>query len=306
MPRQERHDAPRPEVPPASLAQPVPCTLLTLEQSGGYVSWARLFEPYAPAGPPRPVFYLHGIQSHGGWFLKSCDSLRRAGFTVLLPDRRGSGLNPLDRGHGDSPAQLVEDVDRGVRWLAARTGAARVDLVAVSWGGKLALAYAAQYPVRVRAIALIAPGLRPRVDISLVEKIAVGAHGLLQPRKLHEIPLSNPALFTANAQMLRFLERDPLKLTRATASFLLASRRLDALIHRLAPQILAPVRLFLAGQDRIIDNAATVALLQPILRPLPAWNAPAQTYPNAHHTLDFEPDPEPFFVDLAAALAHPV
>ena len=92
--------------------------------------------------------------------------------------------------------------------------------------------------------------------------------------------------------MLAFLRDDPLKLTHASASFFLTSRKLDNLVRRNVHRIKLPTHLFLAAADRIIDNPATIALLQP--------TAPrVQTYPNAHHTLDFEPDPTAFFTDLA-------
>ena len=55
---------------------------------------------YPPTGQPRParIVYLHGIQSHGGWYEGSCAHLAAAGFPVYFLDRRGSGLNEQDRG----------------------------------------------------------------------------------------------------------------------------------------------------------------------------------------------------------------
>ena len=58
----------------------------------------------------QPLAYivgLHGIVSHGGWYLKSCSALARAGFEVHFLERRGSGLNTAERG----------DVNGYVTWL---------------------------------------------------------------------------------------------------------------------------------------------------------------------------------------------
>ena len=44
------------------------------------------------------VVYLHGIVSHGGWYVTSCDHLAANGFQVHFLERRGSGLNPDQRG----------------------------------------------------------------------------------------------------------------------------------------------------------------------------------------------------------------
>src|SRR3989304_3225666 len=48
----------------------------------------------AGSGPARAqVVYLHGIQSHAGWYGYSCERLRQGGFEVFFLDRRGSGVN---------------------------------------------------------------------------------------------------------------------------------------------------------------------------------------------------------------------
>ena len=82
---------------------------LTIRLPDGYRAYARLWK----ANPSRAaVLFLHGIQSHAGWYDLSASRLAQAGFTVLQPDRRGSGSVPefgwvatvdlrgLDREHG--------------------------------------------------------------------------------------------------------------------------------------------------------------------------------------------------------------
>jgi acylglycerol lipase len=285
--------------PAASIVADVPCELMQLTLADGYRTAARFFQP--PELRTAAV-YLHGIQSHSGWFMLSCDYLRRQGVAVLAPDRRGSGLNTQDRGHADHADQLMDDLDRAVDWLIQRTGQTRVHLVAVSWSGKLALAYAARFSDKIRSIALVAPGLCARIDITLTEKIVVAAHGAIHPHKLHPIPLDDPHLFTENPLRLNFIATDPCKLSHATAAFLLASRRLDGFARKAIPHIHLPVFLFLAELDRIIDNSATIALLKPILTPIAPGRPIATLYPAAHHTLDFESHPDQFFRDLTDAL----
>ena len=287
------------EPPGESLVDDIPCDLVSVEQAGGFIGWARWFEI---EGPKRAVVYLHGIQSHGGWFLRSCDYLRKQGMAVLAPDRRGSGLNAEDRGHCDSSQQLLEDVDCCAEWLRDKTGLEKVDLVAVSWSGKLGLAYAVQQPEKVRSVVLVAPGLKARIDIGLAEKIRIGAEGLLQPKKRHEIPLNDPKLFTANPVMLEFLQNDPLKLTEATASFFITSRRLDMQIPKIVSKLTMPVYLFLAEHDRIIDNEATMELLHSVIKPTGEIRQPAKVYQGTHHTLDFEAEPAEFLKDLGKVL----
>ncbi|MCP4713320.1 MAG: alpha/beta hydrolase [Planctomycetes bacterium] len=287
--------------PVESLVGAVSCDIVRLELAGGYLGYGRFYEA---AEARRGVVYLHGIQSHGGWFLGSCDFLRGEGNAVLAMDRRGSGLNEQERGHCDGAGQLLEDVDRSVEWLRSKYGFDRVDLVAVSWGGKLALVYAGRYPEKVRSVVLVAPGLCVQVDISLREKIAVGAHGLVKPRKLHEIPLNDPELFTQAQEMIKFIEGDPLKLTEGTARFFVTSRHLDWSVRKIVSELKVPVYLFLAERDRIIDNAATIKLLEGVLRPTSQANDPWRMYEGACHTLEFEPGRQVFFEDLASCLGQ--
>ena len=80
--------------------------LETLRLSDGYETHVRWWRPPNPRGA---VLYFHGIQSHGGWYETSGGRLADAGFNVLMPDRRGSGLNRAQRGHAVSDQQIVED-----------------------------------------------------------------------------------------------------------------------------------------------------------------------------------------------------
>ncbi|HSA29439.1 MAG TPA: alpha/beta fold hydrolase, partial [Phycisphaerae bacterium] len=132
------------------------------------IRYADLYEAHARLWHPREtrgaVLYLHGIQSHGLWFETSAQRLAEAGYAVLLPDRRGSGRNEIERGHTPSAWRLLRDAAEGMDELHIRTRLSRFHVVGVSWGGKLALALYRYLPARVTSLALIAPGLFPKVD----------------------------------------------------------------------------------------------------------------------------------------------
>src|SRR5437016_941754 len=77
------------------------------------------YRRYEAAGPRRlaHVVFLHGIQSHGGWYEETCRylSLTPPGFTTFFLDRRGSGLNEQDRGDAPSFRRLLDDVAEFLR-----------------------------------------------------------------------------------------------------------------------------------------------------------------------------------------------
>jgi alpha-beta hydrolase superfamily lysophospholipase len=218
---------------------------------------------------------------------------------VLLPDRRGSGRNERDRGHTPSALRLVRDVGECCDELHVRLGFDRFHIVGVSWGGKLALAFHNSSPARVAHLSLIAPGLFPKVDLPRSQKIRVGFSALFAKHALFDIPLQQAELFTENPARQEFIRNDELALRQVTAAFLIASRRMDGLAREIDTIASGPpLRLFLAGQDRIIDNART----REFVNRLPWPNRKIIEYPHAHHTLEFEKDNEPFLADLIEEL----
>jgi len=259
------------------------------QMSDGHVVRGRVWEPPAPAR--RLIVYLHGIQSHGGWFEWSASILAAAGHVVLLPDRRGSGLNDADRGDTPSAEQWLADVDALVTQAATEWPGLPLDLCGVSWGGKLAAAWAARRPGRAARLLLVAPGVFPAVDVTTWQRLSIGASLLLAPARRFPIPLSDPALFSDNPAGRRFVVDDRLKLTHATARFLFQSVRLDRALARLRPGALPiPITLALAGRDRIIRNDRTAQWLARIA----PTTALVREFASAAHTLEFEADEVPF------------
>ena len=254
-----------------------------------------------PAASRSPVLYLHGIQSHPGWFVGSAAALADRGHAVYQVTRRGSGLNREDRGHARSAGQLLDDVRTACEFVLRETGAGKLHLLGVSWGGKLAAAYAADAALAgpIASLTLIAPGIAPRVDVPACRKAGVMLSLLACPKRLFDIPLDDVELFTDNEPMRAYLRADEFALHRATARFLYANRCLDVALRR-APggAVTAPTTLLLARRDRIIDNRAVRA----VVRRLAAGRQTVEEF-DAAHVLEFEPDPG-FLYDALAAAVH--
>jgi alpha-beta hydrolase superfamily lysophospholipase len=69
---------------------------------------------------------------------------------------------------------------------------------------------------------------------------------------------------------------------------------MDAQVRTAASSVRQPCLLMLAGRDRIVDNARTLAYFQR----LASADRSVIEYPDAHHTLEFEPDPTRYADDL--------
>jgi len=264
---------------------------LTLALPDGYSAYGRYWTGQAHRGA---VLYHHGIQSHCGWYEASAAALAEAGFSVLQMDRRGCGRNPANRGHSESAEQLIADAHAARDELLRRSEASQYHMIGVSWGGKLAVAAYVSDPAGVQSISLAAPGLFPRVGVDRDEMARIGFAMIYEPRKLFDIPLDDPDMFTSSAPWQRFIETDPLTLRQCTAGFYLASRRMDRIVARLPQSKPLPIHFLLAGDERIIDNEKTIAFAKGL-----SWPGVKITrYDMARHSIEYEGDAAVYFRDL--------
>ncbi|MHC4562768.1 MAG: alpha/beta fold hydrolase [Planctomycetota bacterium] len=206
------------------------------------------------------IVYLHGIESHAGWFDEAADMLCRHGYDVFCLDRRGSGMNRENRGlasgHIESWEQLLSDVEAFVKPLGEQYDT--VALTGLSWGGKLALAYGLTYPDQVDGLVLVTPGMRSRVSGEACTALQVLFSAPDDPVK---IPIE-PEMFTETPVYPDKLRRDPLRLHYATAKFFIEGVELDRHIDKMMPTNALPILLVLAGKDQIIDNPAVTNIVK--------------------------------------------
>ncbi len=267
------------------------------DASDGYPLLVRIWP--AVNEPARAhVVVLHGVQSHGGWYHGLGRTLASAGYCVSFPDRRGSGANTLDRGHTPSARRLVQDLVDWIDAVRSERPAFPVAVAGISWGGKVVVSAAAQRPDLIDAIALICPGLHPRVGISRRERLSIAWAFLTNHRKMFPIPLSDPSLFTDSPEGQAIIAADPLSLRQGTAGLLAASFFIDRMVRRAPAKVRQPALLMLAGQDRIVDNRKTLDYFQT----LASKDRQIIEYPEGHHTLEFDLDPSRYALDLAAWL----
>lgn len=259
--------------------------------SDGYRWYYRHFPAHGK--PVARVVGVHGIQSHGGWYEASCRHLCDAGCDVYFLDRRGSGENRDGRGDTPSFRRLLDDVGE---FLQTLRGPGRPPLVvsAISWGGKIGAGLCYRFPGLIDGLALLAPGFKPKVKPPREERLKIAAASVTSPTRYFPIPLSDPALFTANPERREYIAKDPLALREATARFLIESVKFDVYLRRVPRHVRVPVLLMLAGEDRIIDNDRTRRYVERFA----TNDRTIIEYPDAHHTLEFEPDPISTFADL--------
>lgn len=273
-----------------------PGRIASFQGAGGRELRYRVIEADAPR---HHLLYCHGIESHGTWFLPAAERLRERGCTTWLVDRRGSGLN-RDDGPGDCPSHRVLLDDLAA--FRSQVADVPIQLVGLSWGGKLATAAAIDRPEGVAGLTLITPGLKALVDLPLLHKLRLIASLPFGGRARLPIPIE-AEMFTRTERFLEFIRNDDWRLHRATARFFLAGIELDRMIARGLPDLDVPTVLFLAGGERIIDNAGVTQLLES----LPHGRLQTIRYDDATHSIQFDQvdrlvdDLVPFFDGAAAS-----
>lgn len=260
--------------------------------SDGYRYYLRR---YPAAGRPKGrIVFLHGIRSHGGWYARSCSALAAAGYEIVFPDRRGAGLNTAHRGDTPGFRRLLDDVAELLRRERLTRPWLPLILAGISWGGKLASAIPYRAPGLIDGLALLCPGLCPRVGTSFGRRVAVTRARVRFPDRPYPIPLNEPELFTASPEWRRFIESDRHGLTQATARFLVASTQLGIYLRRAVKRVNVPSLLMLAGHDPIIDNSRT----KEFFATFGSAEKTVREYPDAHHTLEFEAAVHPWLPDF--------
>ena len=291
---------------PHSSAIPIPPgrepDALSLTLPDGYVTRVVRHRPPSDLPARKPILYVHGIESHPGWFFGSAIALANAGHCVYQVTRRGSGDNTRQPGHARSARQLLDDTQAACQFVLDHSQCDTLHLLGVSWGGKLLAAFCAQKcPLpAIASLTLVTPGLIPAIRIPASLKLRVVSRlGLPQRGSLLvKIPLGDPALFTNNPAMQDYLRNDPLRLHHASARFLLANEMLNRQLRRAREDsIPTPTTLILAHDDKIIHNQRTRdRLVHLTSQPLRIVELPGA------HTFDFEPDPTPYFQALRNAI----
>lgn len=266
--------------------------LQQFQASDGYRFYYRSWEP--EGRPKGRIVCIHGIRSHGGWYLRSCQRLAEAGFEVHLLDRRGSGLNTAHRGDCVTYRRLIDDIAEFTQHHSRSKPWLKNYLFGISWGGKLVTALPYRHPGLIDGLILACPGMCAKVRPPLRQRLRILVCRILRPGKVFPIPLNEAELFTDDLESQAYIHDDCHGLTTASARFLFASRGLDVYLRRARRRVTMPVLLLLADGDRIIDNART----RQYALTFPSKQIDVIDYRNAAHTLEFEGEGHPYIKDV--------
>ena len=275
------------------------CTPLGRDPGSGLLHWRRWRAAAdAPVVPDLPLVMLHG--GSGSWthWLRSIEPLRKAGYTLYLPDLPGFGDSDAVAGGVDVDS-MIDPLALGMQQLLGiGVDGPLCDLVGFSFGGMAAGLLAAQYPKLVRHLVLVgAPGMGVTEGRSVRLK---GWRHLPTPEAQREAHRDNLAALMLHDAGL--IDEDTLALHALNVTRdRLPRRRLsqtDILAQALA-RVQAPVSAIYGAYDPLYLGRLDV--LQALLLRLARGRLRWQQIENAGHWVQHE-RPEQFHAALLSAL----
>jgi len=251
---------------------------------------SRLYYDCWPAGGDSPcAIYLHGLESHMGWFFNLAEFLNLKNINVYAFDRRGSGLNK-DSSRNFSSRYISSDLKIFIDLVKKEHPKSRIFLIGLCLGGKIAVDFFSYYKNCLDGLVLISPSLRSRLKFSLPDKLSI----LFKPNSMLKIPIED-TMFTSNERYLKYIGNDSLRLRYIPARHLLEITKMEWHLKKASGNIRLPVLLMLAGIDEIIDTDG----VRKWYEKLPSSDKTLKFYKGYHHLLTFEEDAAEVMEDIA-------
>jgi len=251
---------------------------------------SKLYYDCWPAGWDEPcVIYLHGLESHMGWFLNLAQFLSLKNINVYAFDRRGSGLNK-NTSRNFSSRYISSDLKIFIDHVKKEHPASKIFLIGLCLGGKIAVDFFSYHKDCLDGLILISPSLKNKLKFSLYDKLSI----LFRPNSMLKIPIKD-TMFTSNERYLRYIKNDTLRLRLIPAQHLLEIVKMERHLKKASGNIRLPVLLMLAGIDEIIDTIGVRRWYEK----LPSTDKTLKFYKGYHHLLTFEENAEDVMEDVA-------
>jgi alpha-beta hydrolase superfamily lysophospholipase len=244
--------------------------------------------PLPPDAAVRGVIVLvHGLGEHAGRHAPLAAQLNRWAFAVRAYDQYGHGESGGQRGGLPSPLRLLEDLADVIESTRVRLGPQRpIIVLGHSLGGLVAANLAARGCAPIEGLVLSSPALGARV--SGFQKFLLST----LPRFAPNLAVSNgvdPDALAHDPAVAAAYRADRLVHDRITPRLALFFMEAGAQVIAKAPQWKVPTLLLYAGDDRLVDPAASRAFAQAA----PPDVVTARCFDTLYHEIFNEPDPGP-------------
>ena len=251
-------------------------------------------EHFAPRGEARGVVVaLHGYAAHVGSYRHAAASLAAAGLATTSFDCRGHGRSGGPRGHCRRFGEYIDDLELVVARARIAHPGVPWALLGHSHGALIALEAVLTGRLRPDGLVLAAPMLIRKLKVPVWKLAIAPVASLLCPR----LALASGLLaedVTRDPEEIERQRKDPLIHHVATPRWFREAGRALAHARGAAATLATPTLLLMAGEDKIVDNAAMDAFARAAGAILTV-----RRYEGLYHDLFVEPEWPQVLADIS-------
>ena len=229
------------------------------------------------------ILFIHGVESHAGWFKDFIAPLAANNFTIYGIDRRGSGMNTDSRGDIENYNTFFDDIEDAVNFVKSQHPGEQVYLMGICWGGLLAVNYVSDRRPAVNGLILLSPAIYRKIDFSFCKTQVAKICQKINPAMRFNIPIKDE-MFTDNLKYKEFIGNDSMRLRTLTVRFFSQIVKMEKDFSEKNHKIDLPVLVLLAGHDDIVDNEKVKEWFSRIT----STDKDLREFPDFYHVMPFE------------------
>jgi acylglycerol lipase len=214
-----------------------PATEAWLDGSAGLRIFTRHWEPAGPA--KASLVICHGVNSHGGQYIRAAEEFAARGFAVTALDLRGRGRSEGERFYVDSIDDYVSDLSQAIELARSSHPDLPLYLLGHSAGGVTSVSYALDHQDRIDGLICESFAFRvyaPNFALKLLE----GASHIVPHAHVLRLKMAD---FSRDPAWVAALEADPLtddevQPVQTVAAFARAGERFEREFGRITLPVL--------------------------------------------------------------------
>jgi alpha-beta hydrolase superfamily lysophospholipase len=244
------------------------------------------------------LLVAHGYAEHGGRYGNLVDAMVPRGFALYALDHRGHGRSEGPRGHVGRFAEFVADLHALRVRVEQEHRGKPLFVLGHSMGGLIVVVYLLSHASGVGGAVLSSPALGLLDEPSRVMQWLARILSRIAPRISFQSNVE-PEFLSRDPSVGRAYAADPLVHRRASARFFSEFKRAIGGAHERAAEIVLPILVLQAGDDRLVDARAT----ESFVKMLGSESKDLRLYPGFFHEIFNETENEGVFADLDRWLA---
>jgi lysophospholipase len=241
------------------------------------------------------VVLVHGAGDHSGRYRHVVQALTQKGIAVVTGDLPGAGRTDGLRGHVDSFDHYLDAVDEWVEEAKRLTDGGPVVVVGHSLGGLITVRYlqerAHRHPQLIGAV-LSSPALGVTVQVPGWKRALADVLDRLAPRLRMDSGL-DASFVSRQPEVVSAYRSDPHCGGKVSVRWYQELTRAIRLAHEKSDAVRVPVLLMQAGQDKLVDPAASERFYETL-----SAGGKFVPYPDCYHELFNEPEQKDVFAEM--------